>query len=190
MSWSLQGFSGIEITDGWGDSCIWDETNSPVMTGRVAAEHDQAPDFVFEFAHVARPGVFGQQRLGLGREGFGRGLGGLGVLAQEVPRQRWDVFAALAQRRHLDLDDVEPVVEVLAEQALADEADEVFVGGGDNAHADCAGFLAADAADLAVFEDTQQFALHVQAEVADLVKEQRALVGEFEQALVVGETRR
>ena len=42
-----------------------------------------------------------------------------GVLAQEVPGQERDVRRARAQRRHLDGDDVEPVVEVLAELAVA-----------------------------------------------------------------------
>ena len=41
----------------------------------------------------------------------------VGVLAQEVRRQQRDVRRALAQRRHLERDDVQPVVEVLAELA-------------------------------------------------------------------------
>ena len=41
-------------------------------------------------------------------------------LREEVLDQQRDVVLALAQRRQVDVDDVEPVVEVLAEPALLD----------------------------------------------------------------------
>ena len=52
--------------------------------------------------------------------GIGLGLGS--VLHEEVLDQQRDVVLAVAQRRHVDVDDVEPVVEVLAEPALLDLA--------------------------------------------------------------------
>ena len=52
---------------------------------------------------------------------------------QEVPGQRRDVLGALAQRRQADRHDVQPVEQVLAEQALADQLPQVAMGGGDDA---------------------------------------------------------
>ncbi len=50
------------------------------------------------------------------------------------------------------------------------------------ADVDLAGPLAADAADLALLQHAQQLALHAGRHLADLVEEQRAAVGDLEQA--------
>jgi hypothetical protein len=47
-----------------------------------------------------------------------------------------DVLGPLPQRRHVDGEDVEAVVEVLAEAALSDLVCQVTIGRGDNAHVD------------------------------------------------------
>ncbi len=44
-------------------------------------------------------------------------------MLQEVLQQDADVLAALAQRRHLDVHDVEAVVEVFAERLVGDVID-------------------------------------------------------------------
>jgi hypothetical protein len=44
----------------------------------------------------------------------------------------------LAQRRHVEVDHVEPPVEVLAEGALRDQVGQVAVGGGDDPDVDVA----------------------------------------------------
>ena len=49
---------------------------------------------------------------------------------------RRQVLAALAQRRHADLDHVQPVVQVLAEAAGLHLGAEVLVRGADDAHVD------------------------------------------------------
>ena len=61
---------------------------------------------------------------------------GLRELLQEVLHQQRQVPLALAQRRDVDVQHVQPVVEVLAEQAARDALFEVAVGGRDDAHVD------------------------------------------------------
>src|SRR6201999_4530997 len=100
----------------------------------------------------------------------------------EVLDEPRDVLAALAQRRDGDLDDVEAVVEILAEGAARDRAPEVDVGGDDDAGVDLELLLAADAIELAVLQRLQQLGLHGDGHLADLVEEERAAVGELELA--------
>jgi hypothetical protein len=57
------------------------------------------------------------------------------VFEEAVDEQR-DVFAAAAQRRQVDGDDVEAIEEVVAELALANGLAQIDVGGGDDADVD------------------------------------------------------
>ena len=86
-----------------------------------------------------------QRRLGLGRE---RELppGSGGVAGEEVVRERQHVLAALAQRRQLDRDDVQPEEEVLAEAAGGHLVAQHAVRRGDDPHVDRPRLGAADAA--------------------------------------------
>ena len=62
---------------------------------------------------------------------------------------------------------------------------EIPVGGGDDAHVDVDVVLAAEPRELAVLQHLQQLGLQRRAHVADLVEEQRAVVGELELAGLV-----
>ena len=105
---------------------------------------------------------------------------------EEVLDERRDVLAALAQRRHGQVDDVEPVEQVLAERALRDHVAQVAVGRGDDADVDAAaGAIGADLLQLAGLEEAQQQALHAQRHLADFVEEDRAAVGHLELARLV-----
>ena len=81
-------------------------------------------------------------------------------------------------------DDVQAVVEVLAEAALLDRAAQVDVGGGHDAHVHLDRVHAAQAHELALLHDAQQLGLGLEGDVADLVEEERALVGQLEEALL------
>ena len=88
----------------------------------------------------------------------------LGVLFEEVVGQQQDVRLALAQGRHVDREDVQPVVEIAPEGAVLDRLLEVAVGGRDDAHVDLDGALAADALELPLLQDAQQLDLDVEVE--------------------------
>ena len=96
--------------------------------------------------------------------------------------QARDVFLALAQRRHRARHDVQPVEQILAEAPGGDLALEIFVGRRDDAHVDADGLLAADALELLLLQHAQQLELQRRRHVADLVEEQRPLVGQLEAA--------
>ena len=69
--------------------------------------------------------------------------------------QRGDVLLAPAQRRHLDGDDVQPGVEVLAEAPLGDLFLQVLVGRGEHADVHADGVLAAHPLEGLLLEDAQ-----------------------------------
>ena len=91
--------------------------------------------------------------------------------------ERRNLLAALAQRRQLQPDDVEAVEEVLAEAALGDELFEVGVGRGDDADVDLDGLRLAERVDFVGLEEAQQLRLDVEADLGDLVEEERAAGG-------------
>ncbi|HMB82336.1 MAG TPA: sigma 54-interacting transcriptional regulator, partial [Vicinamibacterales bacterium] len=106
----------------------------------------------------------------------------LRVLAQEVGGQRRNVLAAVAERRELDLDGVQAEQEILPEPPRGDFVAEVRVRGRHDAHVGLARPRRADALEVACFEDAQELRLQVERDVGDLVEEERAAVGQLEEA--------
>ena len=98
--------------------------------------------------------------------------------------QRGNVFAALAQRRDLDVENIQAVVKIRAKFPLLDQLLQVLVGRRDDAEIDLDGLIAAHAHNLALLQNTQQVGLRLQADVADLVEKNRAALGDFELALL------
>src|SRR5205823_9748110 len=82
--------------------------------------------------------------------------------------------ATLAQRRDLDVHDVQPVEEVLPKATLLDGFAEVAVGSGDDPHVDLDRNGCADGQDLLFLDRAQQLDLQVERQVADLVEEDRS----------------
>ena len=104
---------------------------------RVPGRHDhRALDDVAQLADVAGPGI----RLQRGHVVPGDRLDALAErlreLLDEAPDQQRNVLGPLAQRRHADREDVEPVVQVLAERPRRDQLLEIAVGRGDDPHVD------------------------------------------------------
>src|SRR5204863_6619313 len=92
-----------------------------------------------------------------------------------------------AKGRDLDRNDVETVVEVLTESALADQRLEVAVGRRDDAHVHPDRVLAPNALERLLLERPEDFRLRLETHVADLVEEERAAVREFELAAAAGQ---
>ena len=87
----------------------------------VAGREDhRALDRVLELTHVARPALRREVReRGIG-EHHPTALGAQRGLLGEVTREQPDIARAIAQRRHLDRDDREPIIEILPEHAGGD----------------------------------------------------------------------
>ena len=83
-----------------------------------------------------------------------------------------DFLAALTQRRHVDADDIQPVVEVFAKFAFGDALLEVCVGGCQHADVDALRPRLAEGHDFMLLQKSQQLGLHVERQIADLVEEE------------------
>ena len=97
-------------------------------------------------------------------------------LREEVRREQRNVLATLGERRQLQRDDVQAVIEILAELARRLLRFEVAVRRRDDAHVDRKRLRRADRPHLALLEHAQQLHLQRQRHVADLVQEERAAV--------------
>ena len=90
-------------------------------------------------------------------------------LGQEIIGQGADVFAALAQRGDADGNYAQAIVEIFAEFLLRDQFLQIAIGGGDDAHRNLDGLLAADAMEFAFLQNAEEFGLRSRVEVADFV---------------------
>ena len=97
-----------------------------------------------------------------------------------------NVVATFPECGQLDRNDVQPIVEILAERPVSDHPWEIRVRGSDHADVDLDGMRVSDAFELALLNHAQQLGLKGRAHRPDLVEEDRALVGLLEPTLAVG----
>src|SRR5262245_39670062 len=95
-------------------------------------------------------------------------------LPEEEGAQMRDLFAPVAERRNVNPDYVQAVIEVLAEFPLLDALLEVRVGRREHPHIYGLRTRLANRHHLALLEKPQQFRLDIEREVADLIEKQRA----------------
>ncbi|MNU78083.1 hypothetical protein D3C71_676680 [compost metagenome] len=139
----------------------------------------QAAHQVFQFAHVARPGIglHHVQRLAvetLAVKPF------LFRHLHEVPDEIGNIFRAVAQRRQAQRHDIEAIIKIFAEQALIDQVLQILVGGSNDAHVGADRRAPADRRIFALLQHAQKAGLCIHRHVADFVEEQRATLGLFE----------
>ncbi|MBI5885112.1 MAG: hypothetical protein HZB85_00805 [Deltaproteobacteria bacterium] len=100
----------------------------------------------------------------------------------KIGHEDGDILLALAQRRYLYGDDVQPVVEVVAECPALNGGLKVDVGGGYHADIDLYGDVAADALEHLFLKHAQKLDLQVHGQRRDLVEEDGAAVSVLELA--------
>ena len=95
----------------------------------------------------------------------------------EMVDEVFHVLPALAQRWHLDVNDPQPIEQILAKLTGRHHIGQVPISRGDDTHVEAHhAAVGADRLDFAVFEEPQQHRLHAQAHLADLVEEDRSPV--------------
>ena len=88
-----------------------------------------------------------------------------------------DLLAPFAERRDVDADHAQPVVQILAELPFGHSLFQIGVGRGQHAHVDVLRTRVANRHDFRLLEKTQQLGLDVERQVADFVEEERAARG-------------
>src|SRR3954469_1507901 len=96
-----------------------------------------------------------------------------------------DVLSAIAQARHDDRHDIQPVEKVLSERSLAHGLTKVPMRRRDDADIDLPLSRGADRSDRPALENVEQLGLQGRRHLCDLVEEQRATVSLGEQTSAV-----
>src|ERR1700745_995488 len=99
--------------------------------------------------------------------------------------QQRNVCGALSQRRNIDRENVNTVVEVAAKLILADHFFQVAVSSGHNPDVDFPFRGTAQPLDFPLLQTAKEFRLPLPRDVADLVKKQRALIGQLDPAYLL-----
>ena len=100
--------------------------------------------------------------------------------------QQGDVRLALPQRREMDGDDVDAVVEVAAHGPFIDPLEEIPVRGRDDAHIRAVDLGAADRRKTPVLDGAEQLHLPHEADFTQFIEEKRAPVGLIQIPFLVG----
>ena len=103
----------------------------------------------------------------------------LAVFAEEMAEQQRNFRGPLAQRRHVDREHVQSIVQILAQAARFHRLLNFHVGCRQDAHVHVDQLAAAQARILMVLQDVQELGLQVGAHFRDFVQEDRALGGQL-----------
>ncbi len=103
---------------------------------------------------------------------------------QEMHRQKLNVVLALAKRRDPDIDDVEPVEQILPESLFLHFLLQVLVGRGENPDIGVDGTGSAQALELLVLKNAQQLHLNRGTDLTDFIEEKCSAVSQFEPAFL------
>src|SRR6266436_953752 len=146
----------------------------------LRGQHYRTFNNIFELADVAGPIIIHQKFQCRGSKVAQRLVVFLTVAIKEMRKQSGNVFAAIAQRRQLKVNDIEAVIEIFPEAAFADKGEKIHVGGSDDPDVHFNLLGAAEAHEFALLNDAGKFGLRFRADGGDFVEEDRALIGDFE----------
>ena len=99
---------------------------------------------------------------------------------KKVLCQLWNVLTPFPQRRNPDVDDFEPVIQVFAEAALANELFEILMSGRDDAHVHLERLAGADALEGLFLQYAEQLGLDFKRNIANFVQEEGTPIRQFE----------
>ena len=106
----------------------------------------------------------------------------LAIGFQEVAGQRQNISRSLAQGQQRKADNIQAVIEILAEMSGIDGLLQVDVGGSQHPNVDRGAFARTQPHNLLFLQDAQQLDLDGQRQVADFIQKQRAAIGLFKPA--------
>ena len=148
------------------------------------AQHHGALDDVLELANVARPVVLGQQVERVRRQLESALAGSPRRTFEEVVDEQRDVVLAIAQRRQLNRDDVEAVEEILAELPSSIICRRSTLVAAMMRTSTLIVSMPPRRMKSRSWMTRSSFGLRLERDVADLVEEDAALVGEVEHPLL------
>ena len=139
-------------------------------------------DEVAELTHVARPGRIYQSLHSLRGNAPEGPVMLLRQRPNESPHEQRDVFPALSQRREVDVEDVEAVVEIVPELTEGDGSRKERLVAASTRTSTWMGLTSTHPEERPALEHAKELDLRRRRDLADLVEEDRARVGQLEPA--------
>jgi predicted class III extradiol MEMO1 family dioxygenase len=130
-----------------------------------------ALDEILQFTDVSRPAISHERIHGLGRDCVDSLVHASRVNLYEVPDQLRDVLRALPQGRNIDRKYLQPIVEVFTKRRLLYHRGQITMCGYDNADVHLVSTVAAQPFEFLLLQNSQQFCLKLQWNVAYFIKE-------------------
>src|SRR5690349_21100155 len=135
---------------------------------------------MFEFANVAGPRIRQQLRECRRMKTLDCLTVPCAVPVDTLHGNRANVLAAFAQWRQAYLDGIQPKEQILAKSTSGDFRAEIGIRCGNDTRVDPCRARRPHAFELAQLQDAKELRLLCQRQIADLVQEDRSLVGQFE----------
>src|ERR1700730_9047202 len=132
----------------------------------------RALERVVKLADVARPTVTQQHLPRLWRDTQRRAPRRSGEFLQERVGQERDVATALAQGWNVDVEDLQPIEQILPEASLSDSPLQITIARGNHADIGLDEPRATESPELPLLQDTKQLRLGHRAHLAHFVEEQ------------------
>src|SRR5215213_2923558 len=107
------------------------------------------------------------------------------MLLEEVVDQNRNVVASLPKRWNVNRQHVDAVIEIVTEATVSHHRAQVAICGGDHAHVHVHFVCTTNAPDLSLLKRAQEFGLHADVKLSDLVKEQRPAVRDLKQTFLL-----
>ena len=143
-------------------------------------------DDIFQLPDIARPGIGEQLLAGGRRKVLELFIETFAEDAEKIVRQDQGILTPLAQWGGFNTQHIQAVIEIFPELLLLNRQLQILVGGGDDSQIDGDITGAAQPAERLMLQHPQQLGLQRRAHLADLIQEERALVGFFQQAFLGG----
>src|SRR5271155_5482632 len=143
-------------------------------------ENHGAFDKVLQFADISGPWVSRQRFHRIRRDYVNSLVHASSVECREMPHQSRNIFRALPQGRHLDRKYFQAIIKVVAKGPLFHHRGQIPMRGCDQPPVNLMGAVAPEPLEFLLLQNAQQFGLKFQRYIANLVKKQRAFVGQLE----------
>ena len=132
---------------------------------------------MLQLPDITGPRVFHQLTPRLPAQPFDRFLVFPAIQPLEMIGQHQDILSPLTQRWYGYLYGIDPIEQVLPETPLAHQLTQIGVGGADQTNIDRDRFHRSQTGDMTFLYSRQQFRLHRQGQVTDLVQKERTTGG-------------
>ena len=149
------------------------------MSPPRVSEDNEPTDKVLQLSDIPRPVIGTHDRHGLGRQIHRAAVLGVEPSPEGLSQDR-DGLKTLAQRGDMDLEDIEAIVQILAELTVVDRRLEISIGRRNDANIGSNRLPTPDARELKILENMEQLRLKRRGHFPDLVQAQGTAARELE----------